>query len=65
MPGKCMPETKFGDLELAKRQVFPRRFGVGLFQGIFQVVNFTDLRDLKYIFKLDEIILDFSLMRLL
>ena len=40
--------TKIGGLELVKRQVFPTRFSGGL----FQVLNSTDLRDIKYIFKL-------------
>ena len=35
------------------------------FKGIFQVVNSADLRDVKYIFKLDDVILGFSSMRLL
>ena len=57
--------TKIGGPELVKRQVFPTRFGGSLFQGIFQVVNSTDLRDVKYTFKLDDSILKFSSMRLL
>ena len=32
---------------------------------VFQVVDSTDLRDVKYIFKLDDVILDFSSTRLL
>ena len=52
--------TKIGGPELVKRQVFPTRFGGSLFQGIFQVVNSTDLRDVKYTFKLDGVILEFS-----
>ena len=32
---------------------------------VFQVVDSTDLRDIKYIFKLDDVILDFSSTRLL
>ena len=33
--------------------IFPLRFGGGLFQGIFQVVNSTNLRDVKYVFKME------------
>ena len=38
---------------------------IGLFQGIFQVVNSTNLRDVKYFLKLDDVILKFSSTRLL
>ena len=35
------------------------------FKGIFQVVNSTYICDIKYIFKFDDIILDFSMAQLL
>ena len=44
---------------------YPTRFGGALFKGIFQVVNSTDLRDIKYIFKLNDVIMEFSSTRLL
>ena len=47
---------KIGGPELVKRQVFPSHFDGSLFQGN-QVVNSTDLCDIKYIFKLDDVIL--------
>ena len=52
----CIYRTKIGDLELVKRQVR---------QGIFEVVNSTDLLDVKYTSKLDDVILEFSSTRLL
>ena len=42
--------TKLGGPELVKRQVFPTPF-----RGAhFQIVNSTDLRQVKCIFKLDD-----------
>ena len=38
---------------------------MAFFKGIFQVVNSTDSSEVKYTFKLDDTILDFSSMRLL
>ena len=46
--------------------MFPQQVSVvAFFKGIFQVVNSTDIRDIKYIFKLDDVILNFSLKQLL
>ena len=59
----CIYRTKIGDLELVKRQVFPS--AVAFFKGIFKVVNSTDLLDVKYTSKLDDVILEFSSTRLL
>ena len=60
--------AKIDGLELVKRQFFQRFLAVVFFKGILlihhQVVNSTDLRDVKYIFKLDEVILDLSSTRL-
>ena len=60
--------AKIDGLELVKRQFFQRFLAVAFFKGILlihhQVVNSTDLRDVKYIFKLDEVILDLSSTRL-
>ena len=54
-----------GGPDLVKRQVFPTRFSGGLFKVIFQVLNSTDLRDVKYVFKLNGVIFEFSSTRLL
>ena len=48
---------------ISKKTSFPNAFGLSA-EGIFQVVNSTDLRDVKYIFKLYDVILDFSVTAL-
>ena len=53
-------KIKIGSPEVVKRQVFQCTSGVAFFKEIFQVVNSTDLRDVKYTFKLDGVILEFS-----
>ena len=43
--------TKIGGPELVRKDKFSQRvLVVTFFKGIFQVVNFKDLRDVKYIF---------------